>query len=61
MPGPTSTILDRNIMVNDIRLHYKKLDHYPNSIGKRSLYHIFEVSDSMRDLLLRFGNLNDNM
>ena len=23
--GPTSTILDRHIMVNDIRLHYKQL------------------------------------
>ena len=42
MPGPTSTILDRDIMVNDIRLHYKQLKLYKNSIGKGSYYHMFE-------------------
>ena len=28
----------------------KRLDHYPNIIGKDSYYHMSEVIDSMRDL-----------
>ena len=48
--GPTSTILDRHIMVNDIRLHFKRLEHYPKSIGKDNYYNIFEVIDSMHAL-----------
>ena len=47
MPGPTSTILYRTIMVNDIRLHYKRLDHYRDRIGNDRFYHMFEVIDSM--------------
>ena len=38
------------IMVNDIRLHFKRLEHYPKSIGKDNYYNIFEVIDSMHAL-----------
>ena len=50
MPGPTSTILERNIIVNDIRLHYNTIKLYKNSIGKDSYYHMFDVIDSIPDL-----------
>ena len=30
MPGPTSTILERDIIVNDIRLHYNTTKLYKN-------------------------------
>ena len=50
MPGPTSTILERDIIVNDIRLHYNTTKLYKNSIGKDSYYHMFDVIDSIPDL-----------
>ena len=50
MPGPTSTILERDIIVNDIRLHYNTTKLYKNSIGKDKYYHMFDVIDSIPDL-----------
>ena len=50
MPGPTSTILERDIIVNDIRLHYNTTKIYKNSIGKDKYYHMFNVIDSIPDL-----------
>lgn len=50
MPGPTSTILDRDMIVNDIRLHYNITKLYRNSIGKDRYYHMFDVIDSIPDL-----------
>ena len=50
MPAPTSTILDSDIIVNDLRLHYNTTKLYKNSIGKDRYQHIFDVIDSILDL-----------